>query len=168
MQKPLLVAVDTNFPLLLAGGNDDALDALDILRTRVHAAEILVTPTVLDELLYQSERDADPARRKLAGAALSKLRGPWDFHARELNSTQEVIAARAAQLILERGLLPPEERNDAAIIAESAVLNTILLVSNDSHLINADHRFLGFIFRELELPVPLIMSPREIVRKFFR
>lgn len=168
MQRLPLVAVDTNFPLLLAEGNDVALDALKILRERVHAAEILVTPTVLDELIHQSEADPDVARRNLARDVLLKLSGPWDFRPVELSSTQEAVVAQAARLILSRELLPPEERNDATIIAESAALNTILLVSNDSHLLNADHRLLGLLFRELDLPVPLIVSPREIVRKFYR
>lgn len=65
-------------------------------------------------------------------------------------------------------LMPTEERNDATIIAESALLDSILLVSNDSHLLGLDHRRLGLLFRELDLPVPLIVSPNEIVRKFYR
>ncbi len=167
MQRPL-VAVDTNFPLLLAGGNDAALDALDVLRSRVHAAEILVTPTVIEELICLSETDLDDRRRKLGQDSLHKLSSSWDFHPAELSSIQEIIVSKASRLILSRQILPSAERNDASIIAESAVLNTILLVSNDSHLLNADHRSLGLLFRELNLPVPLIVSPREIVEKFYR
>jgi hypothetical protein len=168
MQKRPLVAVDTNYPLLLAAENDDALDALQILRERVHAAEIFVTPTVLEELVHQSESDPEPARRNLARGALGCLAQTWDFQARELSSTEEIVVRDAARLVLARGLLPAEERNDAMIIAESAVLNAILLVSNDSHLLDADHRLLGLLFRELDLPVPLIVSPREIIQKFYR
>jgi predicted nucleic acid-binding protein len=168
MQKLTLVAVDTNFPLLLARGNDDALDALKIVRERVRPAEILVPPTVLDELLYQSESDPDRKQRELARTALIHLRSRWHFHPADLNSTEEAISAEAARRTLFAGLLPQAERNDATIIAESAVLNSILLVSNDSHLLQVDHRRLGLLFRELDLPVPLIVSPREMVRKFYR
>lgn len=168
MQKLTLVAVDTNFPLLLASGHDDALDALKIVRERVRPAEILVPPTVLDELFYQSESDPDRKQRELAKTALIHLRDRWHFHPADLSSTEEAMVAEAARRTLFAGLLPQEERNDATIIAESAVLNSILLVSNDSHLLQVDHRRLGLLFRELDLPVPLIVSPREIVRKFYR
>jgi hypothetical protein len=50
MHKAPLVAVDTNFPLLLAKGLDEAQDALVVLRERVRPAAILVPPTALEEL----------------------------------------------------------------------------------------------------------------------
>ncbi len=168
MQKSPLVAIDTNFPLLLAKGHNDAIDALKIIRERVHPAEILVPPTVLDELVYQAESERDPDHRQLARLALEQLRSRWHFHPADLNSAQEAIVDVAARRILHAGLLPREERNDSIIIAESAVLNSILLVSNDSHLLQVDHRGLGLLFRELDLPVPLIISPREIIQKFYR
>jgi len=168
MPKAPLVAVDTNFPLLLAKGLDEAQDALIVLRERVRPAAILVPPTALEELVYQSESECDPAQRQLARIALEHLRTGSEFRFAPLTSTQEAIVSQAAQRILMAGLLPVQERNDAAIVAESAVLNSILLVSNDSHLLGVDHRGLGLLFRELDLPVPLIVSPREIVRKFYR
>lgn len=168
MQKSPLVAIDTNFPLLLAGGDDTAIEALSIVRERMRPAEILVPPTVQGELLHQAECMANKRLRSLAEKTLLHLRSKWNFHPADLSSTQEAIAHEAAQKILFSGLIPATEINDATIIAESAVLNTILLVSNDSHLLKADHRRLGLLFRELDLPVPLIVSPREIVRKFYR
>ena len=168
MQNSPLVAIDTNFPLLLAKKDDDALDALKILRERVHAAEIWVPPTVLDELLYQAESGSDEKLRVLAETALLNLRSRWHFRPADFSSVQETTAENAARRILFAGILPREERNDASVIAESAVLNAILLVSNDSHLLQVDHRRLGLLFRELDLPVPLIVSPRELVQKFYR
>ena len=168
MQKSPLVAVDTNFPLLLADGDNAAIDALGALRERLCPAEILVPPTVQGELLYQAENEPDAVQRSLAGKALRQLRSRWHFHPADLNSAQEAVAREAARKILLAGLLPPAEINDAFIVAESAVLNSILLVSNDSHLLTTDHRRLGLLFRELDLPVPLIVSPREIVQKFYR
>jgi len=168
MQKPLLVAVDTNFPLMVVEEDDVALDALDVIHKRAGANEIVVTPTALDELFFQSECSTDEKLRELASRALVKLREGWCFRPAQITSTQEAIAAEAARRILVRRLLPPDESNDANIIAESAVLNAILLVSNDSHLLDADHRLLALIFREMDLPVPLIVSPRELVRKFYR
>lgn len=189
MQKSTLVAIDTNFPLILAEGNDIAVDALSVVRERVRPAEILIPPTALAELNFHAKKSPDLKLRTSARTALENLHSRWHFHPADLNSAQEASVAEAARRILFSGLLPPEERNDAAIIAsprgikrpaprkvavspipqgESAVLNSILLVSNDSHLLKADHRRLGLLFRELDLPVPLIISPREIVRKFYR
>lgn len=168
MQKSPLVAIDTNIPLLLAEGDDTTIEALAVVRERMHPADIFVTPTVQGELLYQAECHPSRRLRTLAEKALRELRLPWHFRPADLNSTQEVIADEAARKILFVRLLPATEVNDATIIAESAVLNSILLVSNDSHLLNVDHRRLGLLFRELDLPVPLIISPREVVRKFYR
>jgi predicted nucleic acid-binding protein len=168
MQKSPLVAIDTNFPLLLAEGNASALDALTILKERVRPAEIFIPPTVLGELNYHAKKNPDADLRRLATTALWNLRSSWHFFPADLTSAQEAIAQEAARRTLFSGILPPEERNDAAIIAEFAVLNSILLVSNDSHLLQIDHRRLGLLFRELDLPVPLIVSPREIVNKFYR
>lgn len=168
MQKSPLVAIDTNYPLLLAGGNNTALDALEIVQQRVHPAAILVPPTVQGELLYQVEKDPDPEQRSLAKRALRHLRSRWHFHPADLNSAQEAVAREAARKSLFAGLLPADQINDALVVAESAVLNSILLVSNDSHLLDVDHRRLGLLFRELDLPVPLIVSPREIVQQFYR
>ena len=168
MQKSPLVAVDTNFPLLLAREDDEAIEALTIIRERVRPARILVPPTAMGELVHQSETDPDERQRRLAARALGLVRSQAALRAVELDSTREGIVAEAARHILTACLLPPEEWNDANIIAESAALNAILLVSNDSHLLGVDHRRLGLLFRELDLPVPLIISPREIVRKFYR
>jgi predicted nucleic acid-binding protein len=168
MQKSPLVAIDTNFPLLLVKEDDTALEALNIILERMRPVEILVPPTVQGELLHQAENDPDRRQRALAENALRQLRSRWHFHPADLNSPQEAVAAEAARRILLAGLIPPAEINDASIIAESAVLNSVLIVSNDSHLLTVDHRRLGLLFRELDLPVPLIISPREIIQKFYR
>ena len=168
MQKSPLVAIDTNFPLLLAQGNELAQEALRIILERMRPVEICVPPTVLGELLYQAENSCERAQRTLATSALQQIRSRWHFHPADLNATQEAVAAEAARKILYASLIPAAEVNDAKIIAESAVLNSVLIVSNDSHLLTVDHRRLGLLFRELDLPVPLIISPREIVKKFYR
>jgi rRNA-processing protein FCF1 len=160
MQKPTLVAIDTNFPLMLAEENDIALEALSVVRQRVRPVEILIPPTVLVELNHHARKSPDLKLRNSAQIALKNLLSRWMFHFTGLDSAQEAIAAEAAGRILSTGLKPAGERNDGAIVAESAVLNAILLVSDDSHLLGIDHRRLGLLFRELDLPVPLIMSPR--------
>jgi predicted nucleic acid-binding protein len=168
MQKSPLVAIDTNFPLLLVKEDDTALEALNTILERMRPVDILVPPTVQGELLHQAENDPARRQRAVAQKALRQLRSRWHFHPADLNSPQEAVAAEAARQILFAGLIPPAKINDASIIAESAVLNSVLIVSNDSHLLTVDHRRLGLLFRELDLPVPLIISPREIIKKFYR
>ena len=108
-----------------------------------------------DLRLRESARKAFPALLK--------------FHitAQVLNSVQEAIAANAADHLRHSGLIPFEERNDAFIIAESATLNCILLVSNDSHLLEIDAKQLGLLFRERDLAAPIIVSPRDLIQKFY-
>ena len=168
MQKPLRVAIDTNFPLLLAQEHDDAIEALAVVHERVRPSEILVPPTALGELRYQAAFERRAAQRELALTALTQLLPRWHFQPVDLTSTEAAIAEEAARRGLHADLLPAADRTDAAIISESAVLIAVLVVSNDSHLLDVDHRRLGLLFRELDLPVPLIVSPREIVRKFYR
>ncbi|MCU0786472.1 MAG: hypothetical protein MUF81_20995 [Verrucomicrobia bacterium] len=97
MQKPPLVAVDTNFPILLAEGNDDAVDALAVVKARMRPAQILVSRTVLLELAYKSVNDPILEARQTAAAALTGLRSRWDLSPAILNSVQEGIAEEAAR-----------------------------------------------------------------------
>ena len=168
MPNPTLVAVDTNFPVLLAKEDNDALDALRVVRDRVRPAQIIVPPTVTEELVVHAENSSDPVLRRLANIALRRMEPVWHFHPASLTSLQESLVEGAALRLLRSGLLPSTEHNDATFVAESSVLNAILLVSNDSHLLAVDHRSLGLLFRELDLPLPVIVSPREIVQKFYR
>ena len=168
MQKPPLVAVDTNFPLQLAKGNDDALDALALIRARIKPAKILVPPTALAELLFQSENETDFQQREFASVALSRLCAEWRIQPGILGALDESRVLAAARRLLLKGALPRQEWNDAKIIAEAAVLDSALLVSNDSHLLQMDPRWLVVVFREFDLPVPLIASPRDLLHKFYR
>jgi predicted nucleic acid-binding protein len=167
MQKPPLVAVDTNFPLLLADEDELALDALEVIRTRLPGAQIIVPPTAVAELAHHMGHHPQPSFRALAAQAFAQLRPVWRFHTPILTALHDDLAANAARRVREAGLLPFEECNDALILAESAVLNSVLLVSEDSHLLAMDHWRLSLLFRELDLPVPLVTSPRDLIRKFY-
>jgi hypothetical protein len=153
---------------MLAEESEDARDALTIVRERVKPAQILVPPTAVAELLFQSENESDYKQRELAKVALLNLRAEWKFHPATLNTADEARMLAAARRLLFKGVLPRQEWNDAKIVSESATLNSTLLVSNDSHLLEVDHRWLVIIFREFDLPVPLIASPRDLIHKFYR
>ncbi len=67
-----------------------------------------------------------------------------------------------------RGLLPREEVHDSLILAEAALLDCGILLTSDEHLRGVDRAHLTLVLNLFELVPPVIASPREIVRKFFR
>jgi len=167
MQKPQLVAVDTNVLMRLADGHEATTDAWQLIRRRLRPVQFIVTPTVLDELGSKALDDPEPLVRHAAASALRLMRPRWQFQPADFNAVQEAIAANATRLLRESGLVPYEERNDAAIISEASILNCVLLVSRDSHLLDIDHEKLTLLFRQLDLPAPIISSPERLLKKFY-
>ena len=64
--------------------------------------------------------------------------------------------------------MPAEELNDSLIIAEAALLGCRMLVSSDAHLRGVDFQTLTRLLKDRHVAAPVIATPREIVRKFFR
>ena len=158
MRKPQLVAVDTNVLMRLADGHEATIDAWRLIKRRLRPAQFLVPPTVLDELASKVLDDPNPLVQSAARHALLNLRSRWQFQPVDFNAVQEAIAANAVRRLRESGLIPYAERNDAFVIAEAAVLECILLVSRDSHLLEVDHEKLALLLHQLDLPTPLISS----------
>ena len=167
MQKSQLVAVDTNVLMRLADGHEATIDAWHLIKRRLHPVQFLLLPTVMEELASKVLEDDDHAVRHAAGKALLEMRTRWRFQPVDFNSVQEAIADNAAKRVRDADLIPPAERNDSLILAEAAVLNVVLLVSRDSHLIDVDRERLALLFRQLDLPTPLISSPENLVKKFY-
>ena len=67
-----------------------------------------------------------------------------------------------------RGLLPDEETHDALILAEAALLGCGILLTSDAHLRGLDFQRLTLLLQDFDVAAPVIATPREIVRKFFR
>jgi hypothetical protein len=111
--------------------------------------------------------DSEPAIRRAARAALAQLRSRWRFQPVDFNAVQDAISIKAIQCLRESGVIPYEERNDAAIVVESAILNCILLVSRDSHLLDIDHARLTLLFRQFDLVAPIISSPEKLLKRFY-
>lgn len=61
-----------------------------------------------------------------------------------------------------------DEIHDTLILAEAALLDCGLLLTSDEHLRGVDHEYLTLVLKPFELAPPVIASPREIVRRFFR
>ncbi len=168
MQKPQLVAVDTNVLMRLANGHEATIDSWQLIKRRLRPVQFIATPTVLDELSFIALDDSDALIRDAAASALRWMRPRWQCQPVDFNAVQEAVAANASCRIRESGLIPYEERNDAAVIAEASILNCVLLVSRDSHLLDVDPEKLGLLLRQLDLSAPLIVSPERLLKKFYR
>jgi rRNA-processing protein FCF1 len=167
MPKPQLVAVDTNVLMRLADGHGATIDAWQLIKRRIRPVQFIALPTVLDELASKLSDDSELAVRAAVEKALRELRPRWHFQPADFNAVQEAVATNALQRLRDSGLIPYEERNDASIVAEAAVLNCVLLVSRDSHLIGIDHDKLAFLFRQLDLATPIIATPENLLKKFY-
>jgi hypothetical protein len=113
--------------------------------------QFLLPPTVLDELGNKAIEDPDPSVRQAAELAMLQFRPRWHMQPVDFNAVQEAIAKNAMRLLRDSGLMPYEERNDAALISEAAILECVLLVSRDSHLLDIGHEKLALLFGKLDL-----------------
>jgi hypothetical protein len=67
------------------------------------------------------------------------------------------------------GIVPEEEVNDSFIISECALAGFTILVSPDGHMTDAQASGkLQRLLERFDVSPLLIVSPREIVRQFFR
>lgn len=167
LNPPRLVAVDTNVALDFAKGIEDVCDAIATIRARVVGVELLLPPTVVEELahavLNSPERDVRVAATKV-------LRQHHVFGFRLVNFVPlgfEQIE-RIAETLRQHRLLPEEEVHDSLILTEAAALGCALLTSSDAELRSVDHEKLALELGRFDLTAPLIATPREIVKKFFR
>ena len=166
----MLLAVDTNVLLDQALQNADVLDALEIIRERLHEARFIVTSTVLEELARIAFHGATAEGRKAAEIALRSLIS-WGYEPLNIIPVGKGIAEQISFKLRSRGIIPDEEQNDAAIIAEAALIGCSILLSSDGHLIEAAKhpRFYALLEEcSVEGDKLLIARPREIVRRFYR
>ncbi len=162
------VAVDTNFLIALADKDDDSLDALRTLQERLATHRRLVPPTTLLETGFLSRQQQDQQLAALAEMALDKMVHQWRFEYGYVPPGQIGVAQQVAREIRWRGLLPDEEKHDSLIVAEAALLNAVLLVTDDSNMRDIEPLPLDLLLSEFHLRAPLIVTPREIVRQFSR
>jgi predicted nucleic acid-binding protein len=166
--KPLRLAADTNVLIDIEDGVEDVLDALDLIRRRLPTADWLVSPSVLDELASLCDSGETEKLRQSARSALLHLRSQVLFRPLLELPFGEELAERIASEARRRGLLPLEEVHDALILAESALLDCSILLTSDEHLRGVDHEGATLLLRSFDLVAPVIATPKEIARKFFR
>jgi predicted nucleic acid-binding protein len=165
--RSLLLAVDTNVLLDLASEAEDVIDAFDVIEARIDEPSFLIPPSVLDELAFLADKEGDEVQM-LARKGFQKLRQEERFRPILELPSGHALAQRLAATFLTSGLLPREEIHDAMILSESILLDCAVLLTSDDHLRSVDHEQLTFLLRAHRLPVPVIATPKEIVRKFFR
>jgi rRNA-processing protein FCF1 len=166
----LLLAVDTNVLLDQALGVADVLDAMEVMRERLPQTRFIVTSTVVDELSYIAFHGDTIADKDAAKTALESLIG-WGYEPLNIIPVGKGIAEQISFRLRSRGIIPEEEQNDAAIVAEAALIGCTILLSSDAHLLEAAKhpRFYPLLEEcSVEGDKLLIAKPREIVRRFYR
>jgi predicted nucleic acid-binding protein len=166
--KPLRLAVDTNVLLDLAAGVHAVLDTLAVLDERLPGHDIVVVPSVLDELAFLSDLGDTASVRELAQEAIRLVREEDRFRPLLDLACHPTFVPEVAGEIRSRKLLPSEEVHDSLILAEAAVIGCGLLLTSDEHLRGVDHELLTLVLNPFDLVPPVIASPKEIVSKFFR
>jgi hypothetical protein len=68
--------------------------------------------------------------------------------------------------LLEQGIIPWEEQNDALILAEAAALECQVLLASDSDLRDTEPARLALALRECGAPMVVVRKPDDIVREF--
>ncbi|MBE0540212.1 MAG: type II toxin-antitoxin system VapC family toxin [Verrucomicrobia bacterium] len=166
-KAPQLLAADANVALDLAQENDWVLDALATIRARLAGCSLLVPPTVSEELAWLADH-ADESKTRTDARKFLRHHRTWGFELIRAIPVGDAYVEKVADRLLQAALLPSTEANDARILAESAALGCFILLTSDEHLRAVDFQRLGFELAAFDLTAPVIATPREIVRKFFR
>jgi hypothetical protein len=152
-KQPRFAAVDAAFLIALAAGDEACDAAVDFLgRLRLF---IFVSPATCQALSDVAACSTDPRIRELAATALRSL-GTWGFWTDGLTDVQHFIATEAAKRVeTALGLTFTQSR----MIAECAVGNTAVLLSDDDLLSRIDSKFLDLVLLDRELSGFPIFDP---------
>jgi len=164
----MFAAVDTNFLLGLAGDDDDALDAVDTLRRRAPGLSIVATPTPLLELGFFRDQTEDLRLQAASAKVLACFKPLWGFQVATLDRDKQRRITKVGDHLRRVGLLPLAERHDSFILAEAALIEASLLITQDSELRGVDYPRLVFELGRFKLHPPVLATPAEIVHKFFQ
>lgn len=160
------IAADTNVLLDYANGEEFAADCFATIRQRIPGSAVIILPTVIQELAHLVDDPDEPSDIRLAATAtLSRLLHEWRLQPVNCVPVGHGIVEETA---LGAGLPPGDEFNDALILAEAALLGASILLTSDRHLLDIDPGKLTEVLESCDLAVPLIASPRKIVRHYFR
>lgn len=153
------IALDTNVLLDLAKGLPFAEDLRRSLLEL--GCELGFPPTVMQELAFLVTRqNVDVAR--YAVKALQSIRR-WCISPWTLIPVGNAITEQFHHAIVKEGILPEQEKNDAFIIAETALAAVPFLVTSDQILCNVDGPRLCKTLSSSDLPMVTICHPKRIL-----
>jgi len=111
---------------------------------------------------------AEEIQERSAAREFLRRHRAWGFQLLHTVPLGDAYVSDIAERLLQAALLPISEVNDVHILAESAALGCSVLLTSDEHLRAIDFQLLSFELARFEISAPVIATPREIVRKFFR
>ncbi len=123
-------------------------------------------PTVSAELAFFAEH-ADERKRSLARKALSGIL-KWGLIPYPMKPVWQDIAVRFSERLREKGLLPPDEKHDGEILAETSLMGIPVLVTRDSDLLDIDQTSLVVAFHEADLVPVQAAHPMRLLRALSR
>ena len=149
--------------MALAGGDDASWECLDTLKSRRATPRLIVTPTVIEELVHFVDEGDTQEKRICAAKALNSLNA-WGFAPLNLLPVGHGIVERIGNELRRQGLIPDEERHDSFIVAEAALCEADILVSADPHLHGIDHQRLHVVLASFDVKPIIITWPRRVAR----
>lgn len=146
---PYLVAVDTCVLLDLANHFKPAWNAIRSIRKLHPSSQFIVTATVIQECAAHIHSKY-PEKSRLSKEALQNLR-TWGFHPMNFIAVGHGIVDSIAHKIIQKNLLPEEERNDSLILSEVALADCNLLLTADSHLLSIPSKSLHDLLEDCDV-----------------
>jgi predicted nucleic acid-binding protein len=155
-----LVVLDTNVLIHLAEEHAGAHNT--VLRCVKFGWIPVITQTVILELGHTAQYSDKPKKRYAATIALSNLLA-WGIQPTGLKPVGNGICGIVAEQIVQRRLLPPDEKHDAYVLIEAAFHSAKKLISWDRHFLDADQAALNKLLNDYDLPAVEICSPERIL-----
>lgn len=158
------VALDTNFIIDLADGDEVCRDCMGVLQESKSTPRLIITPTVLQELAWLAGKASSKEVRRLATTGLRSL-VTWQIIPVNLVPVAHGIAERISDEIRSKRLLPFEEKNDSLVVAEAALCDCDILVSSDQQVTGISRDELHALLARFDVKRIEIWWPQAIVSR---
>lgn len=158
------LALDTNVLIDLAGGEPFAADFRRLAQEA--GLDLLITRTVAAEIHFLALSGED-RRQDLARCALQRL-SDWRITAQPITDVQKGYCLNFCSYVRDRRILPPNEANDARILAECAIAEIPAVVTSDRAILDADEHDLQLAFQDAGLPIVARVHPADMARSLSR
>lgn len=156
------LSLDTNVLLNLAAGYQFAVDFKEEFQRRTYALQVV--PGVMAELSALALK-GDDEQKSRASIALDHLLG-WDITPIILTDVEKTYRKNFMSIVAERRILPAQEVNDARILADTGIAQVPLLVTSDSHILDADSIALSLAFEDAGLCVVKAAHPARLAKLY--